>query len=73
VPKTAITSNQERTFVIRIADGKAEWVDVKTGVYQGDVVEVFGDLHPGDSIAIRGSDEIQPGANVKAQMAAAQH
>jgi RND family efflux transporter MFP subunit len=73
VPKTAITSNQERTFVIRVADGKAEWVDVKTGVYQGDTVEVFGDLHPGDLIAVRGSDEIQPGANVKAQMAAAQH
>jgi RND family efflux transporter MFP subunit len=62
VPKTAITSNQERTFVIRVANGKAEWVDVKTGAYQGDTVEVFGDLHR-DLIAVRGSDEIQPGAN----------
>jgi membrane fusion protein, multidrug efflux system len=73
VPKTAITSNQERTFVIRVADGKAEWEDVKTGVYQGDTVEVFGDLRSGDLIAIRGSDEIQPGTSVKAQTAAAQH
>ena len=61
MPKTAITSNQERTFVIRVADGKAEWEDVKTGVYQGDLVEVFGDLHPGDLVAVRGSDEIQSG------------
>jgi RND family efflux transporter MFP subunit len=73
VPKTAITSNQERTFVIRVADGKAEWEDVKTGVYQGDTVEVFGDLRSGDLIAIRGSDEIQPGTSVKAQTAASQH
>jgi membrane fusion protein, multidrug efflux system len=34
VARTAITTNQERTFVIRISQGKAEWVDVKTGIYQ---------------------------------------
>jgi len=73
VPRTAVMSNQVRTFVIRVADGKAEWVDVKTGVYQGDVVEVFGNLHSGDSIAVRGSDEIQSGTSVKAQTAALQH
>jgi membrane fusion protein, multidrug efflux system len=67
VPRTAIASNQERTFVIRVANGKAEWVDVKTGVYQGETVEVFGDLHPEDLIAVRGTDEIQSGSSVKAQ------
>jgi membrane fusion protein, multidrug efflux system len=71
VPRTAITSNQERTFVIRVAQGRTEWVDVKTGVYLGDAVEVFGDLHSGDLIAVRGSDEIQSGTSVKAQMAPA--
>jgi membrane fusion protein, multidrug efflux system len=73
VPRTAIATNQEQTFVIRIANGKAQWVDVKTGVYQGDQAEVFGDLHPGDLIAVRGTDEIQAGASVKAQPASAQH
>jgi RND family efflux transporter MFP subunit len=72
VPKTAIATNQERTFVIRIANDKAQWVDVKTGVYQGDQAEVFGDLHPGDLIAVRGTDEIQGGASVRAQSASAQ-
>jgi hypothetical protein len=28
------------------------------------LIEVFGDLHAGDQVAIRGTDEIQPGANV---------
>ncbi len=71
VPRTAIATNQERTFVIRIAQDKAEWVDVKTGIYQGDAVEIFGNLHSGDLVAVRGTDEIQPGTSVKAQIAAA--
>jgi RND family efflux transporter MFP subunit len=73
VPRTAIATNQERTFVIRVSQGKTEWVDVKTGVYQGDTVEVFGNLHPGDQIAVRGSDEIQAGTSAKAQVATTQH
>ena len=34
----------DRTFVIRIRGGKTEWVDVKTGLTFGPLVEVFGDL-----------------------------
>jgi RND family efflux transporter MFP subunit len=73
VPRTAIASNQERTFVIRVAQDKAEWVDVKTGIYQGDAVEVFGNLQAGDFIAVRGTDELQPGTSVKGEMVALQH
>jgi hypothetical protein len=58
--------------VIRISQGKTEWVDVKTGIYQGEAVEVFGNLHRGDQIAVRGTDELQPGTSVKAQVAPAQ-
>jgi RND family efflux transporter MFP subunit len=73
VPRTAIATNQERTFVIRIAQDKTQWVDVKTGIYQRDTVEVFGNLRVGDLIAIRGTDELQPGTSVKIQIAAEQH
>jgi len=72
VPRTAVATNQERTFVIRISQRKTEWVDVKTGIYQGDAVEVFGNLHPGDQIAVRGTDELQAGTSVKAQVVPAQ-
>lgn len=72
VPTSAIASNLERTFVIRIRDGKAEWVDVKAGANQDKLTEVFGDLHAGDEIAVRGTDEIASGANVKAQEAQVQ-
>jgi RND family efflux transporter MFP subunit len=73
VPRTAVATNQERTFVIRVARDKTEWVDVKTGIYQGDLVEVFGSLHAGDLIAVRGTDEIQPAMNARAQLVAPQH
>ncbi len=42
VPPTAIVTTTERTFVIRVTDGKAEWVTVKKGRRIGDQVEVAG-------------------------------
>jgi RND family efflux transporter MFP subunit len=61
VPKTSVVSTTERVFVIRNRDGHAEWVDVKKGPVQGDLIEVTGDLHPGDRIVRRGTDEIHEG------------
>ncbi len=37
----------------------------------GDLVEVFGDLAPGDQIAIRGTDELRQGARVTTKKATA--
>ncbi len=65
VPASAIKATTERIFVIRVADGKAEWVDVHRGVTEGDRVEVFGDLHPGDTIVRRATDEIRPGTPIQ--------
>jgi membrane fusion protein, multidrug efflux system len=72
VPRTAIATNQERTFLIRVSQDKVEWVDVKTGIYQGDSVEVFGNLRSGDQVAVRGTDELQPGTSIKSKVAAKQ-
>jgi len=67
VPSGSVASTTGRTFVIRVRDGKTDWVDVKTGLATGRLVEVFGDLRPGDQIAVRGSDEIRPGVSVHAK------
>jgi len=67
VPRSAVAQTTERIFVIRIRDGKAEWVDVHRGVSQGDRVEVFGDLKPADRVVLRATDEIRPGAAVAAR------
>jgi RND family efflux transporter MFP subunit len=64
VPSTSVAMTTDRTFVVRIRDGKTEWVDVKTGLTSGTLVEVFGDLKAGDAIAERGTDELRPGTAV---------
>jgi len=67
VPSGSVAATTDRTFVIRVRDGKVEWVDVKTGLTSGPLVEVFGDLRPGDQIAGRGTDELRPGTAVRAR------
>jgi RND family efflux transporter MFP subunit len=65
VPSGSVASTTDRTFVIRIRGGKTEWVDVKTGLTSGPLVEVFGDLKAGDEVAGRGTDELRPGTEVR--------
>jgi RND family efflux transporter MFP subunit len=65
VPSASVASTTDRTFVIRVRGGKTEWVDIRTGLTTGPLVEVFGDLHPGDEIARRGTDELRPGTEVQ--------
>lgn len=65
VPSTSVASTTDRTFVIRIRNGKTEWVDVKVGLTSGALVEVFGELRAGDEIAGRGTDELRPGTEVR--------
>jgi membrane fusion protein, multidrug efflux system len=68
VPASAVGSDLERTFVIRVRNGKTEWVDVKTGVRVENSIEVFGDLKEGDQIASRGTDQLRPGTAVSSHL-----
>jgi membrane fusion protein, multidrug efflux system len=65
VPNGSVASTTGRTFVIRVRSGRTEWVDVKMGLTSGPLVEVFGDLKPGDDIVARGTDELKAGASVQ--------
>src|SRR6185503_16503912 len=65
VPNGSVASTTGRTFVIRIRNGRTEWVDVKAGLTSGPLVEVFGDLKAGDDIVVRGTDELKAGASVQ--------
>jgi RND family efflux transporter MFP subunit len=67
VPSASVAATTDRTFVIRVRGGKTEWVDVRTGLTSGPLVEVFGDLRPGDEVARRGTDELRPGTEVQAR------
>jgi RND family efflux transporter MFP subunit len=70
VPPTSIVTTTEQTFVIRVRDGIVEWVPVARGPAVGALVEVYGSLRPGESIARRGTDELRAGTRVQARTAA---
>ena len=69
VPSSAVATTLERVFLVRIRNGETEWVEVKTGATSGDLTEVFGDLKPGDEVAVRGTDELRPGTHVTPRLA----
>ncbi|HEY3128678.1 MAG TPA: efflux RND transporter periplasmic adaptor subunit [Acidobacteriota bacterium] len=64
VPPSVVATTTERTFVIRIHNQVAEWVDVKRGSNVGSLIEVFGNLNAGDLVAVRGTDELRAGTRV---------
>jgi RND family efflux transporter MFP subunit len=67
VPATAVTSDQQHTFVIRVRNGKAEWVTVQTGQSVNGEIEVFGDLSAGEQVVKTVSDAIHSGDPVRVQ------
>jgi RND family efflux transporter MFP subunit len=71
VPSSAVASNLERTFVIRIRSNRVDWVDVKTGVTSEGLTEVFGDLAEGDQVAVRGTDQLKADTQVSTHTATA--
>jgi hypothetical protein len=60
-----VVTTTERTFVIRNQSGHAEWVDVKKGVTEGDLVEVMGNLKAGDMVLRRATDEMREGTPIQ--------
>lgn len=67
VPPTAIAVNTERSFVVKVEGGVARYVDVRRGATQGNLVEVSGALSAGDTILLRGTDEVREGTPIPAR------
>ncbi len=68
VPPSAIATNLEKRFVIRLKEGKTEWIDVKNGFSQNDKIEIFGSLNEGDLLLVGATDEIKPGTKLIAKL-----
>lgn len=62
VPYSALVTNLEKKFVIRVRDGRTEWVDVRSGINMNDKIEVFGNLLEGDQLILRANDQIKEGS-----------
>ncbi len=65
VPPTSIVTTTERVFVIRNKNGRAQWVNVRKGPTARNLVEVEGDLKPGDEVIDRATDETRDGSELK--------
>ncbi len=64
VPTSAVASTTETTFLVRIRNGSAEWVNVQTGQVDGKLIEIFGNAKAGEEVALRATDELRPGTPV---------
>jgi membrane fusion protein (multidrug efflux system) len=62
LPPSAIATTLERKFVIRVKNGKVEWVDVRQGMTTDSGVEIFGDLRPGDTLLLKATDDRKAGS-----------
>ncbi len=70
VPKSAVVSTAERTYIIRVAGGKTELVDVQKGDENAGQVQVFGSLKAGDVVLKAGNEEIGKDEPVQVALAA---
>jgi RND family efflux transporter MFP subunit len=67
VPASAVTTDQQHTFVIRVRDHKAEWLTVQTGQTVNGEIEVFGELKAGDQVVKSATDAIHSGDKLQVQ------
>jgi membrane fusion protein (multidrug efflux system) len=65
LPNSAFVTTQEKQFVIRVNNDKAERVDVKKGFALPDKTEVLGPIQPGDKIIKNANEEIKSGSTIK--------
>lgn len=65
IPKTALVESNIGMYVIRIEDGKTKNIAVTKGRALADQFEVFGELHEGDPILLKATEEIIEGTKIK--------
>ena len=70
VPKSAVISTSDRTFVQKLVDGKAVRVPVQKASEAIGQTQVFGDLKPGDIILKTANEDLADGTPIKTRSAA---
>jgi membrane fusion protein (multidrug efflux system) len=63
VPFSAIVTNQEKRFVIRVRGDKTEWIEVRQGFTTDKGVEIFGNISNNDTLILQATDELKPGTH----------
>lgn len=65
VHRDALVLRQDATYLFKVKDDNTvEQIPVTTGIGQGSLIEVRGDINDGDTIVIRGGERLRPGQSV---------
>jgi membrane fusion protein (multidrug efflux system) len=64
VPVSAVVTTLEKKFVIKASGDTLQWIDVRPGFNMGDKQEIFGDLKAGDTLVVKGNEEMKAGTKV---------
>jgi len=59
VPFSSVITTLEKKFVIKVGKDSTRWVDVSQGLNLSDRTEIFGGLNEGDTIVIKGTEELK--------------
>lgn len=59
VPFSSVVTTLERKFVIKISQDSTRWIDVSQGLNLSDRTEIFGHLNEGDTVVIKGNEELK--------------
>ncbi len=65
VPRDALILRQNATYLYRVTEeNTVEQVPVRTGIGNGTLIEVQGDISNGDRVVVRGGERLRPGQSV---------
>lgn len=65
VSQSAVVTSPERVFVVKVSNGKADWVTVEKGREVNGKVEVYGELEAGDEVIEKATEEIRNGSAIE--------
>lgn len=59
IPFSAVVTTLEKKFVIKVSNDSTRWIDVLQGLNLSDRTEIFGNLKEGDTLVIKGNEELK--------------
>ncbi|MEP6632864.1 MAG: efflux RND transporter periplasmic adaptor subunit [Luteimonas sp.] len=65
VPRAAVLYDGDTTYVFVAASGKAHRVQVRTGIEDGDLIQITAGLHAGQQVIAEGNHELQDGMAIR--------
>ena len=65
VPRTAVLGDGSNSYLFTVSKNKAKRISVQTGVEEGGLIEVIGNLNVNDVVVITGNYELSDGMTVK--------